>query len=413
MRGALALALVLAVAAPARAEPLTVTSSKQLSPRLAEYRFTTPAFDFPTGLRVLTPAGYARHPRRHYPVLYLLHGSFGDWTDWTVKGDAEKLTARARLIVVMPDTAGKGNAGGWASDWANEGRGGPPKFETYTIGQLIPWVDSHYRTRARRGGRAIAGLSMGGFSALSYAVRHPDLFAAAATFSGAVDTNIAAVAAVVEGETLADGGRTPDAIWGPRATDEIVWRTHNPFDLAANLTHMTLSIRTGNGTPGPDESGAPYDPIEGGVHACSVNLHNALATLRIPHVWDDYGNGTHSWPYWQRDLALELPRVMATFRDPPARPSVVTYKTAEPRFSVYGWRVAADSSAYAWTTLAQASRRGFTLTGDGSAKVTTPRYWRPRSRHAVTIGGAAHTLRADRRGRLTLTVSRPARVQVS
>ena len=55
-----------------------------------------------------------------------------------------------------------------------------PKLETFTIEQLIPWVDGHYRAAARRRGRAVAGLSMGGFGAMSYAARHPDLFASAA-----------------------------------------------------------------------------------------------------------------------------------------------------------------------------------------------------------------------------------------
>ena len=411
MRLALALAAVLAVAAPARAEPLTVASAKSLSPRLTEYQLATPAFDFPATVRVLVPGGYAQHPRRRYPVLYLLHGSFDTAASWTTKGDAEKLTAPYPLIVVMPRTAGKGNAGGWASDWDNEGRGGVPRFETFTIRQLIPWIDRRYRTRARRSGRAIAGLSMGGFSAMSYAARHPDLFAAAASFSGAVDTNNPEVQPVIEGETLADGGATPDAIWGPRLTDEIVWRTHNPWDLAANLTDMTLSIRTGNGQPGPGDS-TPFDPIEAGVHDMSVSLHDRLDALHLAHVFDAYGNGTHSWPYWQRDLKLELPRIMATFAHP-QRVGAVTYTTAEPRYGVYGWDVVTDRPGYAWTTLRGATRAGFALDGTGTATVSTPRLYRPRSKHVVTIGGRAEVHRADGRGRLAMVVALPARVAIS
>src|SRR5206468_9699510 len=117
---------------------------------------------------------------------------------------SEMRPARLPLIVVMPQAAGQGQGGGWASDWRNEGRGGPPKWETFTIGELVPWVDATYRTSARRAGRAIAGLSMGGFSAMSYAVRHPDLFAAASSYSGATDTNNPKVWPVIQGETLAD-----------------------------------------------------------------------------------------------------------------------------------------------------------------------------------------------------------------
>src|SRR5438128_1855963 len=65
----------------------------------------------------------------------------------------------------------------------------PAAWETYHMRELIPWIDSHYPTVADRSGRAIAGLSMGGFGAMTYAAKHPDLFAAAGSFSGAVDTD--------------------------------------------------------------------------------------------------------------------------------------------------------------------------------------------------------------------------------
>jgi S-formylglutathione hydrolase FrmB len=360
---------------------------------------STPALNFPAHVRILVPDGYATHPERRYPVLYLLHGSLDTSASWTDKGAAEALTAGLPLIVVMPPAAGKGNAGGWASDWWNEGRGGPPRFETFTIRELIPWVDANLRTVPRRRGRAIAGLSMGGFSAMSYAARHPDRFVAAASFSGAVDTNDQEVQPVIQLETLGDGGATPDSIWGPRATSELTWRAHNPWDLAANLRGMTLSIRTGNGHS-PDGS---FDPIEGAVHNMSVALHERLAALHIAHVWDDYGDGTHSWPYWQRDLKLELPRIMRAISRR-ARRHPFTYTSADGTFSAYGWRVAMDRPVAEFATLARASARGFVLRGSGAATVTTARLFRPHARYRVTIGQARRRVRAGGSGRLRLKV---------
>src|SRR4051812_23173812 len=274
MRTSILAATVLALAAAPASAKLKVTSAKPLSPRLTAFVLETPSLNFPADVRVLLPGDYAQHPHKRYPVLYLLHGSFDAAASWPAKGNAEKLTNGLGLIVVMPATTGTGKAGGWASDWVNEGRGGPPKWETFTIRELIPWVDHRYRTRAHRGGRAVAGLSMGGFSSMSYAVRHPDLFSAASSYSGAVDTNNLEVQPVIEAETSADGGTTPDAIWGPRVTSEIVWRTHNPWDLAANLQNMVLAIRTGNGQHGPYDDSSPTSyPIESGVHDMSVSLH--------------------------------------------------------------------------------------------------------------------------------------------
>src|SRR4051812_16024101 len=403
----LAAAATLALAAAPASAKLKISASKALSPRLTAFVLETPSLNFPADVRVLLPADYAQHPKQRYPVLYLLHGSFDDAPSWTAKGNAEKLTAGLALIVVMPATTGTGKAGGWASDWVNEGRGGPPKWETFTIKQLIPWIQARYRTRANRAGRAVAGLSMGGFSSMSYAVRHPDLFSAASSYSGAVDTNNLEVQPVIEGETVADGGTTPDAIWGPRATSEIVWRAHNPWDLAANLQNMVLAIRTGNGQHGPyDDSSPTSDPIESGVHDMSVSLHQRLDALHIAHVWDDYGPGPHSWPYWQRALERAPPRFMAAFAHPPKTPDPFTYTTAERTFSVYGWRVAFKPTTMAWTELRDAGRHAFTLKGTGTADVTTAPRFRPGSKHTVTVAGAPSTaLHAGRAGRLHIKVA--------
>ena len=396
------LVLALPASASGAAADLKVTGSKTLSPRLTELTMQTTALDFPVRVRVLLPDGYDASAKRRYPVLYLLHGSFDTSASWTDKGEAERITAGQPVIVVMPPMTGKGDAGGWATDWRNEGRGGPPKFETFVIDELIPWTDANLRTLPERGQRAVAGLSMGGFSSMSYAVRHPDLFIAAASFSGAVDSNNSKVQPVIQAETLNDGGATPDAIWGPRATDEVYWRAHNPWDLAANLRGMTLSIRTGNGQ---SEDGSYTDPIEEAVHEMSVALHERFDELKIPHVWDDYGKGTHAWQYWQRDLKLELPRIMESFGHAPAADEPFTYTSAEPEFSVSGRKVKLRRPAVEMATLADASPNGFTLRGSGSATVTTGRFFRRGEAVRVTVGGVERRVRADALGRVSVDVT--------
>lgn len=200
----------------------------------------------------------------------------------------------------------------------------------------------------------------------------------------------------------------------PRLTDEVVWRTHNPWDLASNLEAMTLAIRTGNGSPGPlDEGGLPFDLIEAGCRDMSASLHTRLTELGYEHVYDDYGPGTHSWPYWARDLRLELPRIMATFRDPPPRPRAFTYTTAEPRFSVYRWKVTRPDGGFGFAELADASRRGFAYSGPGPARVVTAPVFRPRSRHTVTTDDGETIVRAGRRGRLRFSVGPQAVVRIS
>ncbi len=128
------------------------------------------------------------------PVLYLLHRTSGGAADWVTLGDAEQTTAGRPLIVVMPDIGQHYDGGSYCTNWYNGGHYGQPRWETFHIDQLIPWVDHNLRTVADRDGRAIAGLSQGGFCAMSYAARHPDLFGAALSFSGVVDTAYDSVA---------------------------------------------------------------------------------------------------------------------------------------------------------------------------------------------------------------------------
>jgi S-formylglutathione hydrolase FrmB len=310
----LVVALIAIAATPARAADhgIQLLSSQQVDSRLTELTLSTPALKQPTHVRVLVPAGYDQSTDR-YPVLYLLHGALADYRSWTDAGDAEAITAGAPVIVVMPD----GGQGGWYTNWVNRGAGGPPEWEHFHIDQLIPWIDDHYRTIAARDGRGIAGLSMGGFGAMSYAGRHPDLFDWAGSFSGAVDIiHNLPVVGVIAGEAFADGGLPGDQ-FGDRVLNAANWRAHDPWDLAPNLRGMTLEIDTGNGQPGPYDPNRPwFDPVEQQVHEMSVSLHQRLLALGIPHIWDDYGPGTHTWPYWQRDLRQALPSILATLQGP-------------------------------------------------------------------------------------------------
>jgi S-formylglutathione hydrolase FrmB len=368
---ALTAAAVAGTAGAASANPLRLMSVTRLDGRLEQLQFSTPAVNGATGVRILLPAGYDSHRKRRYPVLYLLHGAIDNYTSWTVKGDAEQITAHYPLIIVMPDS---GPSGGY-TNWYNDGAGGPPEWESYHIDQLIPWIDQHLRTRASRGERAIAGLSMGGFGAMSYAARHPDTFAAAASFSGAVDTN-----------NLADIAVTPDTVFGPRLTQEVRWRAHNPWDLAANLRGLSVTIRTGNGQPGGPYGGG--DPVEVAVHQMSVSFHDRLVRLGIPSIWDDYGPGGHDWPYWERDLRETLPTFMAVFAHPTPAPSHFTFTAVEPHYSVYGWAVSMKRPALEFSTLHISGRRAFTITGSGSATVTTPALGRRQRRIRLLVRDA-------------------------
>ncbi|MCW2544132.1 MAG: hypothetical protein JWM40_1684, partial [Frankiales bacterium] len=356
-----------------------------LSPRLLEVTLRTAALPTPTKVRVLLPAGYATGGRR-YPVLYLFNGGGGSWLDWTTQGSAERLTAHTPVIVVMPD----GGQGGNYVDWFGpDASGMRPLWETYHVGQLLPWIDRHFRTIATRAQRAVAGVSMGGNGALHYAARHPDLFVAAASFSGANDVFNPIFYPITETTEISNGA-TPGSVFGPRATEQIRWRASNPVDLAANLGSTWVSLSYGNGIT--SQGGLPVDPIEVAVHDCNVTLHKALAAAGVAHVVDAYGAGNHSWPYWTRDLALALPRLMSVFAENRPAPTTLThYSSTSTRYDVFGWSVRLTRPVLETSYLQNADRYGFALRGSGSAVVTTPALYPPGKRLDVVVRDARGT----------------------
>src|SRR5581483_8754329 len=197
-----------------------------------------------------------------------------------------------------------------------------------------------------------------------------------------------------------------------RLTDEINWAAHDPATLAPNLRATNLMMFTGNGVPGPFDQGVPNggsNVIEAGVHDLTIRFHQRLEALGIPSYFDDYGAGTHSWPYWARDLRQSIGPIMHDLTGPPiATPGPVSYTSADPSYAVYGWSVTTQRKVREFSTLLDARPAGFTLQGSGSAIVQTPPAYRPGGSYRITATGAgpaSELVRADASGRLTISVS--------
>lgn len=114
------------------------------------------------------------------PVIYLLHGFGGHAYTWiTVKPELPQIADREGIIFVCPD--GK-NSWYWDSPLNKEYR-----YETFVSKELVDYVDKNFATKAEKGCRAVAGLSMGGHGAMWLSVRHKDTFGAAGSMSGGLD----------------------------------------------------------------------------------------------------------------------------------------------------------------------------------------------------------------------------------
>jgi diacylglycerol O-acyltransferase/trehalose O-mycolyltransferase len=280
----------------------TVVREEPVGPRLLDLTIRSPALGTDAKARLMTPIGWRKgRAARRWPVLYLLHGCCDTYQSWTRSTSIERFPALRRVLVVMPE----GGAVGFYSDWVGNGSEPGPGWETFHLVELRRLLERDYGAGTRR---AIAGLSMGGLGAIAYAARHRGLFGAAASFSGLLHP-------LQDADDLLGlfGNYTDDprAVWGDPVDDRARWARHDPTELAARLRGTPLFVSSGNGRRGPlDASAGGEDPIEITVFGESRAFVARLRRLRVPVHADFYGPGTHSWPYWQRELRRALPTLM-------------------------------------------------------------------------------------------------------
>lgn len=294
---------VLALPATAERTGAWVVSRQQLDDRLVELIVHSPAVGRDVGVRLLLPPDYQRQPSRKWPTLYLLHGCCdGDtgYRSWTNLTDVEELSARTNVLIVMPEAG----PAGFYSNWLTG-----PQWETFHLTELRRLVEREYRSGHQR---AVAGLSMGGFGALSYAGRHPGMFRAVAAYSGVAHPTYQGPRSTDFVLSLvARTGADPLALWGDPVADAAVWAAHNPYDLARKLRGTRVYISSGNGQPGPlDPPGANPDGLEQLLGEQLVAVADRLQALGIPVRTDFYGPGRHTWPYWERALHRSFPMLV-------------------------------------------------------------------------------------------------------
>jgi S-formylglutathione hydrolase FrmB len=394
--------------------PLVPSTSRWVDAqhRLLEVSFADPLVDPPLATvraRVLLPSDYASSGKT-YPVLYLLHGAGDTAAAWTANSDGQQsladFTAGKDVVVVMPD-GGQNKDAGWYSDWFNGGAFGAPAWETFHLGQLIPWIERTFRVRQDRDGRVVAGLSMGGYGAMEYAARHPDLFAGAYSFSGAVDTDAVPYVEPIAFQALHDRFGTPtDRVWGSWQDQEVRWRGHSPVDLATNLRDVRLWLTTGMGVPGgpaPDDSDPGGLFTEAFIFEMNQVFDLTLNQDGIAHTFRPYPMGGHNWWHWQNDLHQAWPDIMATFASHTTSPASFDYRTIEPSFDLWGWHVEAHRQVTEFLTMSSVSGR-LSLTGSGTVDLVTPPAYIPGLPYSLTVAGRTLSVVADSDSRLRFSV---------
>lgn len=237
--------------------------------------------------RIIIPEKYDEKNGR-YPVLYLLHGLFGSFENWSELTRLREYASGYRLIIVMPE-------GG--DDWYTD-RGSGEDHESYLIRELIPAVEGGFRTIETRGGRAIGGNSMGGYGAFKIGLKYPEMFTFAASLSGAFDA-----------PTLSEASM--ESVWselGPSLTkvfggDRSLRRTENDLIYLASKASRPL----------------PRFYFDCGLEdefiMTNRGLSQAFTELGVEHEYHEFAGG-HDWSYW--DFRIEnLLRLASELLDQP------------------------------------------------------------------------------------------------
>ena len=235
----------------------------------------------------LLPADYFKSNKR-YPVLYLLHGLFGRHDDWITRTNLAQYATAYDLIIVTPE--GKDS---WYIDSATVPT---DKYESYFLRELIPDVDTRYRTIKDRRARGVAGLSMGGYGALKYGLKHRDYFAFAGSMSGALDPTNRTEEHPGFGWNILRPSIS--AAFGP------------PNSSARQLNDLHQIARN---LPAADISSLPYlyfdCGLDDGFLATNRELAEVLIAKKIAHQYRQLPGG-HDWQYWDRQVR-EILRVYA------------------------------------------------------------------------------------------------------
>jgi enterochelin esterase family protein len=283
------LLVLLMMTPPARAESASVTRLEETMPSAALHR--------PLPYALYLPPGYAEGTDR-LPVIYLLHGAGGVGRHWLTEGyareTADKLIAEHRIapmILVMPDAENS-----WYVDSADVN--GPGDYATAISRDLVAWIDGHYRTRAERSGRGIAGISMGGFGAFRLAFLHPEEYAAAASLSGAFWARV-----------------TPDMPVTER-TDRLfngAFGAHFSVDRFLRDAPLTLADRLKGRADPPALYLTVGNQDRYNLSADAVRLHDKLAAMGLP-VRMDTADGDHDWDFWMRAIPGLLDFMNGAFR---------------------------------------------------------------------------------------------------
>jgi putative tributyrin esterase len=232
---------------------------------------------------IVLPNSYAKS-KKTYPVMYLLHGAYGHFADWLKntpnKELVKNLADQYNIIIVMPE----GETFSFYLDSpVNQGS----QFETFITQEVIQKVDKTYRTINTKNGRVITGLSMGGHGALYLSAKHPELFCAAGSMSGAVDMSV-----MLNRDSSAQVVKLMQPVFGDKSDQPELYKQYAVLGMIDKIKTNKLPLIIDCG-------------VDDFLIEPNKELHRRLVYSKVDHDYTERP-GAHTWDYWENSLPYHV-----------------------------------------------------------------------------------------------------------
>ncbi|AOW09622.1 alpha/beta hydrolase [Flavobacterium gilvum] len=232
---------------------------------------------------VVLPNSYAKSKVR-YPVLYLLHGAYGHFSDWLSntpnKNTVKDLADQYNIIIVMPE-------GETYSFYLDSPVNKGSQFETYITEEVVQKIDKTYRTINQKKGRVITGLSMGGHGALYLSAKHPDLFCAAGSMSGAVD-----MGTMLNRQSNDQVVKLMQSVFGDQSNNPDLYAQNAVIGMVDKIKVNKLALIIDCG-------------VDDFLIEPNRELHRRLVYGKVAHDYIERP-GSHTWEYWENALPYQV-----------------------------------------------------------------------------------------------------------
>ncbi len=238
----------------------------------------------PVGYCAMLPPSYDAQPSKRFPVLYFLHGLGGDQSflvssgGWQMIEDMWEQKRLGEFVIITPQ-AGR-------SFYINA-KDGRVRYEDFFIRDFVPRMEKKFRLTGTRSTRAIGGVSMGGYGALRFAFKYPQMFVSVAAHMPALEERL----------PHGIGNAGFEQFFGPAfgsPADEAFWKANSPFVYARTTNLRALKIYVDCG-----------DRDDYGFDAGTKQLDRLLTERHIPHTIHIYP-GQHDWQFVAQHLEQSL-----------------------------------------------------------------------------------------------------------